>query len=79
MDTTSVLDQIAFCGDSQHGHEYQLDPPYLESMVRQKVESGLYTSASEVLREALRLMDEQDRLRTAKLDHWSSTPNALSA
>ena len=41
--------------------------PYLESMVRQKVESGLYTSASEVLREALRLMDEQDQLRATKL------------
>jgi len=42
--------------------------PYLESMVRQKVESGLYTSASEVLREALRLMDEQDHLRATKLE-----------
>jgi len=29
---------------------------------------GMYTSASEVVREALRLMDEQDRLRQAKLD-----------
>ena len=28
----------------------------------------MYTSASEVVREALRLMDEQDRLRQAKLD-----------
>jgi len=42
--------------------------PQLEEMVRQKVESGLYSSASEVVREALRLMDEQDRLRAAKLD-----------
>ena len=41
--------------------------PQLEEMVRQKVSSGLYTSASEVVREALRLMDEQDRLRSAKL------------
>lgn len=32
--------------------------PQLEEMVRQKVNSGLYTSASEVVREALRLMDE---------------------
>ncbi len=36
-------------------------------MVRQKVDSGLYTSASEVVREALRLMDEKDRLQAAKL------------
>ena len=42
--------------------------PQLEEMVRQKVTSGLYGSASEVVREALRLMDEQDRLRNAKLE-----------
>lgn len=43
--------------------------PQLEEMVRSKVASGLYTSASEVVREALRLMDEQDRLRAARLEH----------
>lgn len=42
-------------------------PPQLEELVRSKLASGLYTSASEVVREALRLMDEQDRLREAKL------------
>jgi antitoxin ParD1/3/4 len=42
--------------------------PQLEEMVRQKVLSGLYTSASEVVREALRLMDEKDQLQAAKLD-----------
>lgn len=42
--------------------------PQLEELVRQKVESGLYNSASEVIREALRLMDEQDQLRAVKLD-----------
>ena len=41
--------------------------PQREDLVRSKVASGLYTSASEVVREALRLMDEQDRLRGAKL------------
>ena len=41
--------------------------PQLEEMVRQKVTSGLYTSASEVVREALRLMDEKDQMRAAKL------------
>ena len=35
--------------------------PQLESFVRQKVESGLYGSASEVVREALRLLGERDR------------------
>lgn len=42
--------------------------PQLEEIVRAKVNSGMYTSASEVVREALRLMDEQDRLRQIKLD-----------
>lgn len=42
--------------------------PFLEEMVRQKVKSGLYTSASEVVREALRLMEVQDSLPNAKLD-----------
>ncbi len=42
--------------------------PHLEEMVRQKVKSGLYISASEVIREALRLMGEQDSLRQAKFD-----------
>lgn len=41
---------------------------HLEEMVREKVESGLYTSASEVVREALRLMDEKDQLRIARLN-----------
>ena len=42
--------------------------PRLEDMVKQKVASGLYTSASEVVREALRLMEDQDRMRTAKIE-----------
>lgn len=42
--------------------------PQLEELVRSKVASGMYSSASEVVREALRLMDEQDRLRAAKLE-----------
>lgn len=41
--------------------------PQLEEMVRQKVASGLYTSASEVVKEALRLMAETDQTRVARL------------
>jgi antitoxin ParD1/3/4 len=37
--------------------------PEMEEMVNQKVESGLYNSASEVIREGLRLLKEQDDLR----------------
>jgi len=46
--------------------------PQLEDLVRSKIASGLHTSASEVVREALRLMDEQDRLRQAKLEQLRS-------
>ena len=42
--------------------------PQLEKLVRQKVSSGRYNSASEVVREALRLMEVQDELRSLKLE-----------
>lgn len=42
--------------------------PELEAMVRDKVATGLYSSASEVVREALRLMAQQDRLSELKLE-----------
>jgi len=42
--------------------------PELEQIVRQKVESGDYASADEVLREALQLLDDRDRLRAWKLE-----------
>src|SRR5687768_11842412 len=35
--------------------------PQLEQMIRDKVESGLYSSASEVVREALRLLGENEQ------------------
>ena len=41
--------------------------PQLEEMVRQKVASGSYNSASEVVREALRLMEREDQVRAAAL------------
>ena len=43
--------------------------PKLEELVRQRVSSGRYNSASEVVREALRLMEAQDQLQAAKLEH----------
>jgi antitoxin ParD1/3/4 len=42
--------------------------PQLEALVQRKVESGLYGSASEVMREALRLLEERDRLRSMRLE-----------
>ena len=43
-------------------------PPELEARVRQRVESGMYGSASEVIREALRLFEAYEQIKTAKLD-----------
>ena len=40
----------------------------LEELVQMKVKSGLYTSASEVIREALRLLQEQDKIQEMKLE-----------
>ena len=41
--------------------------PELDKFVAGKVESGRYNSASEVVREALRLLEEHDRARSAQL------------
>ena len=41
--------------------------PRLEEMIREKIASGSYSSASEVVREALRLLELEDQLRSLKL------------
>jgi antitoxin ParD1/3/4 len=42
--------------------------PELEKLIDERVQSGLYNSASEVVREALRLLMERDQLKQMKLD-----------
>lgn len=44
--------------------------PELEKLVENKVQSGHYNSASEVVQEALRLMERQDELRTGQLNEF---------
>lgn len=39
----------------------------LEQMVDEKVKTGRYASASEVIREGLRLLEEQDQLKQQRL------------
>jgi antitoxin ParD1/3/4 len=42
--------------------------PELEDFIQKRVRSGRYHSASEVVREALRLLEDQDEVRRLRLD-----------
>jgi len=44
-------------------------PDELADFVKAKVSSGRYTSSSEVVREALRLLEQRDAIEAEKL-HW---------
>lgn len=46
--------------------------PHLEKLVRRKVDSGRYNSASEVVREALRFMEAENELRALQLERLRS-------
>jgi antitoxin ParD1/3/4 len=46
--------------------------PELERLVQNKVQSGRYNSASEVVREALRLMEQKDEFRSIQLQELRS-------
>ena len=54
--------------------------PQLENLVRQKVDSGLYASASEVVRASLRLLEERDKhLDALRQDIRDGTSSGSSA
>ncbi len=42
--------------------------PELENIVESKVKGGMYNSASEVVREGLRLLQQRDEMREKKLE-----------
>ena len=46
--------------------------PDLEQLVENKVQSGRYNSASEVVLDALRLMEQKDELRSTQLHELRS-------
>jgi antitoxin ParD1/3/4 len=46
--------------------------PELEKYVQNKVESGRYTSASEVVREALRLLEQKEQEREQALKEFQA-------
>jgi antitoxin ParD1/3/4 len=51
--------------------------PELEKFVSAKVECGRYNSASEVVREALRLLEEHDQARAAQLSEFIKNSAAV--
>jgi antitoxin ParD1/3/4 len=42
--------------------------PELEQLIEQKLKTGMYSSASEVIRAGLRLLQEHDDIRLVKLE-----------
>lgn len=48
----------------------------LEDLVNSKVETGRYLSASEVVREALRLLEERDRIQEIRIQEMRSAIRA---
>jgi putative addiction module CopG family antidote len=57
---------ISSKADAYYPQEHSMNislTPELEQMVDDKVKSGRYASASEVIREGLRLLEEQQQLK----------------
>ena len=46
--------------------------PHFEELVKGKVQSGLYNSLSEVMREALHLLEERNQMRDLRLEELRS-------
>ena len=42
---------------------------HFERFVKKQIERGRYSSASEVIRDALRLLEEREELRAARIDN----------
>ena len=42
--------------------------PELENLIQEKVSSGLYNSASEVVRDGLRLLQDRDEIKRVRLE-----------
>jgi antitoxin ParD1/3/4 len=65
-----MIDKACYSAQHQREENFPMNvslSPELDNFVAGKVESGRYNSASEVVREALRLLEEHDRVRGAQL------------
>ena len=45
---------------------------HFEAFIKKQIQQGRYASASEVVRDGLRALEDRERLRTAKLDALKS-------
>jgi antitoxin ParD1/3/4 len=43
---------------------------HFEQFIRQQIDSGRYASASEIIREALRLLETRERMREIELEEY---------
>lgn len=43
---------------------------HFEQFIRQQIESGRYASASEIVREALRLLETRERMREIEIEEY---------
>lgn len=75
MSKIDIANKVPYCGVTiwEKGAVFFMSlnvslTPQLEALIREKVESGKYHSASEVVREGLRLLEERDLIRAAKLE-----------
>lgn len=53
--------------------------PYFEKFIKQQVESGRYATASEVIRDALREMDEREKQLAALRAHLAEGEQDITA
>jgi antitoxin ParD1/3/4 len=68
------IDKVCYSGHHSNQEIFHMNvslTPELDKFVADKVASGRYASASEVVREALRLLEEQEKSRAVRLEEFN--------